>query len=452
MMDSQEIIGKLRRGELIEPGVLSAEQFTELLKHFITTDILTGVSNLTGLNKFIQRIHAQECEERYDVYFLNIKSMRIVNEKWGRYGGDQVLRHFSERLTELTEPDGYVARSGGDNFFAFVKREQSEAFIHGASRVRMQIELDGDYFSETIESRMGACEIHTGETAIDAMEESSMALQFIRTSSDTFLSVYTPAMKEYDFKAKKLKDSFVEALRTEEFIPYYQPKVDIRTGKACGAEVLARWFHKGEMLSPGVFVPILEHTGAVCKLDFYMLDHMCKDIKRWMEKGFAPLKVSCNFSKKHLTRGNFAGQILDIIKKNQIDPRYIEIELTESIDSEDAKALQAFIEVMQENGISTSIDDFGNAYSSLRLLKEMRAETVKIDKCLIDNVGKGIRENDAILRNVALMLLDLGKEVIVEGVEEECQIEFLRQTGCNIVQGFYYAKPAPAEEFEVWLQ
>jgi diguanylate cyclase (GGDEF)-like protein len=440
------------RGQMIEPEQMSAEQLTGLLKNVLMTDGVTGISNAMGLNGFVQTIQAKGHAERYHVFFLNIKSMRILNEKWGHRGGDQVLQLFAKRLKELTYPDGFAARMGGDNFFAFVNRENRDAFVQGASSVKMQLQLEGDSWTEMVESRMGESCVHAGESASEAMEASNMALQFIRTASDQHLSVYTPEMKAHDFQAKILKDSFQSAIAQEDFLLFYQPKVDIRTGKACGAEALARWNYGGEILSPGLFVPILEQTGAVCGLDFYVLDHMCRDIKKWMNQGITPVKVSCNFSKKHLSKGDFAEKILDIIKSNQVDPQYIEIELTETCDAEDTRVLQKFIGVMQENGISTSIDDFGNAYSSLRLLKQMKAETVKIDKCLIDNVGKGIRENDAITRNIILMLLDLGKEVIVEGVEEECQIDFLKQINCNIVQGFYYAKPMPETEFECWLQ
>jgi diguanylate cyclase (GGDEF)-like protein len=413
---------------------------------------VTGISNAVGLNGFIQAIQANGRAECYNVFFLNIKSMRLVNEKWGQKGGDQVLSSFAKRLKELTYPDGFAARMGGDNFFAFVNRENREAFVRGASRVEMHLTLENECWTDTVESRMGECSIHPGGKATDAMEASSMALQFIRSSSDQFLSVYTPEMKVRDFKAKMLKDSFPSALEHEEFLPFYQPKVDIRTGKACGAEVLARWNYCGDILSPGLFVPILEHTGAVCKLDFYMFEHMCRDIRKWTKEGLTPVKVSCNFSKKHLCTGDFAERILDVIAATGVNPEYIEIELTETYDAEDSRALHRFIDVMQKNGISTSIDDFGNAYSSLRLLKQMKAETVKIDKCLIDNVGKGCREDDAITRNIILMLLDLGKEVVVEGVEEQCQIDFLRKINCNIVQGYYYAKPMPGTEFESWLQ
>lgn len=182
-----------------------------------------------------------------------------------------------------------------------------------------------------------------------------------------------------------------------------------------------------------------------------MLEHLCRDIRQWQDKGLTPVKVSCNFSKKHLCREQFAEKIIRTIEHYQIDPKYIEIELTETYEADDSRALKSFIEQMQTHGIGTSIDDFGNAYSSLRLLKDMKAETVKIDKSLIDNVGKGIRENDAIAGNMVRMLLDLGKEVIVEGVEEEEQIEFLKKVDCSIVQGYYYAKPMPEEEFEKWL-
>ena len=450
-MDVHSMVGKIMRGQLIDPSEVSAEQLTEFIKEIVMMDEVTGISNATGLHAFIGRMQAQGRMDRYDVFFINIKSMRIINEKWGRQGGNQVLFQYANRIKELTHPDGFVARMGGDNFFAFVNKNNRDYFIKNATKVQMQLEMDGEVWTEKVEARMGIYEIHPGEMGADAMEASSMALQFIRISSDQLLSVYSPEMKQKDFNAKKLKDSFKDALINEEFLPFYQPKVNIWTGEVCGAEALARWRHGDEMISPAEFVPILEQTGAICRLDFYMLEHLCRDIRQWQDKGLTPVKVSCNFSKKHLCREQFAEKIIRTIEHYQIDPKYIEIELTETYEADDSRALKSFIEQMQIHGIGTSIDDFGNAYSSLRLLKDMKAETVKIDKSLIDNVGKGIRENDAIAGNMVRMLLDLGKEVIVEGVEEEEQIEFLKKVDCSIVQGYYYAKPMPEEEFEKWL-
>lgn len=451
-MELHEMIGAIMQGQTIDPGQLSAEEFTNIFRGIALMDQLTGISNATGLHGFAGRMQAMQRMDCYDGFFINIKSMRIINEKWGNIGGDQVLIQYAQRIKELTYPDGFVARMGGDNFFAFVNKAGRENFIQNAKRIKAYIQIDGEVWMQKVEARMGMYELQPGEPGQVAMEAASMALVYIRTLSDQYLSVYTPEMKERDFKAKNLKDGFLDALTRREFVPYYQPKVNINTGKICGAEALARWFHDGKMVSPGEFVPILEQTGAICKLDYYILDSMCKDIKQWEKSGYTPIRISCNFSKKHLTTPLFAENIIGIIKCRQVDPKYIEIELTETYEADDRRSLESFISKMHENGISTSIDDFGNGYSSLHLLKDMKSETVKIDKSLIDNVGKGIKENDAIAGNVARMLLDLGKEVVVEGVEEEKQIEFLKRHNCEIVQGYYFAKPLPKEEFEKWLQ
>lgn len=225
---------------------------------------------------------------------------------------------------------------------------------------------------------------------------------------------------------------------------YYQPKVDISNTsdiKVNGAEALVRWKKDGEMVSPGEFIPVLEKNGLITLVDFYVLEQVCMDINRWIEQGIQPIKVSSNFSRRHLQDGDFADKVEEIIKKYNVDPKYIEIEITESYDDEDMQALSKFEKRMHELGIDLSVDDFGSGFSSLKMIKNIVADTIKLGKSIIDGIGNDGSE-EIIVSHIIMMILHLGKNVIAEGVETEQQAAFLRKNGCNNIQGFLYGRPA----------
>jgi len=218
-----------------------------------------------------------------------------------------------------------------------------------------------------------------------------------------------------------------------------------------GAEALCRWFHEGKVISPGDFIPVLEKSQSICKLDFYMLDAVCKDIKRWLETGKQAVKVSVNLSRKHLRNPRILENILEIIDSNQIPHEYIEIELTETTMDLDFDALKQLVAGLKDNNISTSVDDFGTGYSSLNMLREAPWSVIKIDRSYLPD-GKNYDEKRmAMLKHIIALSADMGFECIVEGVETVEQLKLIKRNNCFLAQGFYFDKPLAVDEFETRL-
>ena len=239
-----------------------------------------------------------------------------------------------------------------------------------------------------------------------------------------------------------------QGLKNGEFLVYYQPKVNIENNTLCGCEALVRWMHNGELIPPGKFISILEENGNISALDFYVFRRVCSDIAEWNRKGITPVRVSSNFSKVHLKDPDFADKIIEIIDEYGIDPKYVEVELTESSAYDDFASLAEFVNVMKSKGIFTSMDDFGTGYSSLSMLRDLDVDVIKIDKSFIDDLDRENNPNKKMIGTIVRMIHDLEREVICEGIETKEQVEFLKQIHCFAAQGYLYDTPLPHDEFE----
>jgi EAL domain-containing protein (putative c-di-GMP-specific phosphodiesterase class I) len=250
-------------------------------------------------------------------------------------------------------------------------------------------------------------------------------------------------------EANKLQQIFPEALKNEEFRVFYQPKIDISTGELAGAEALCRWFRDGRIMQPLEFIPVLERTSDICKLDFYMLDHVCRDIRRWLDEGRNVVRVSINLSRRHMMDIDLMQNILDIVDRNNVPHRYIEIELTETTTDVEFRDLKRVVGGLQKSGIYTSVDDFGMGYSSLNLIREIPWNVLKVDRSFLpvdeDNSGSN---RSIMFKYVLAMAREMGLECIAEGVETKAQVKVLRDNKCGFAQGFLFDRPLPVDEFE----
>jgi EAL domain-containing protein (putative c-di-GMP-specific phosphodiesterase class I) len=263
---------------------------------------------------------------------------------------------------------------------------------------------------------------------------------------------YDQALLERREHATNVRKQFAEAIAKREIVAYYQPKVDVKTGKVVGAEALCRWFRNGKMVMPMEFIPILEMNMDICDLDFYMFETVCRDIRRWLDEGREVPRVSVNFSRKHLSDPDLLGHILEIINRYELRRKYLEVELTETTSDVEFNNLNRIVTGLHREGIFTSVDDFGNGYSSLNLIRAIPWDVVKIDRSLLPM--DGMNEDDITSRmykHVVSMANDIGLECVTEGVETLKQVQLLQDNKCPIAQGFYFSKPLPVEEFEKLL-
>lgn len=405
-------------------------------------DMLTGVYNIQGMFRYTSKLIAEKCFSDYCGIYLNIKHFKYINSRIGSRQSDDLLITYSSMIDKHLGKNGAVAHLGGDNFVILVLKSKMDDFM----KFIRHVEIDVGPLTLNIEARMGIYEIKPTDSFRTMMNNVSVAIEHSsKTSTDTIWlsdTILSTMLHE-----KEISTSFSDAIANHEFIVYYQPKVDLNTNTLMGCEALSRWQKDGKVISPMSYIPILESDGSICKLDFYILEEVCKTLRKWLDSGLEPVCVSVNFSKIHFHDEKLAERIAGVLKKYDIDGKYVEAELTEMSGFEDVEALKRFIAEMHRNGIKTSIDDFGTGYSSLHLIKSLDVDVIKLDRSFVKSLEKHLRNDEIVVRNIVNMINELKMDIIAEGVETDEQANFLRQIHCFTAQGFLYDKPMPIDQF-----
>ncbi len=414
------------------------------------TDTLTGLDNSLSFSSNGRRHCMMGDIGDFTIIQANLKNFRLVNRRYGNVIGDQVLKKFGAYLSSLMRTGDTAARIGGDIFIVLVHDESAEDLIEKIKTVNITaVNSDATEINVELNSRIGVYQIPDGEEDFgDIMEAVSNTLMAIKTASGTDVMYYSSQIINRLLKNKEIQSLLPGALKNHEFVAYYQPKVSLEDYSLIGCEALVRWQHDGQFIMPGDFIPVLEEDGTVCKVDFYMLERVCQDINDWIARGFNPPMVSVNFSKHHLANPNFVEQIMDVLEKYNVDPSYIEIELTETTNFSDFSRLRKSIAEMQAYGLTTSIDDFGTGYSSLNLIKDLSVDIIKIDRSFLSEENSSYERDQIVIRNIINMAHELGIDIITEGVETAKQATSLREINCMMAQGFLFDKPLPKEDFE----
>lgn len=419
----------------------------QVVKQSVLTDSSTGLLNTQGYLKQASTLFETHKATEYNSYYINLKRFSLVNKKFGTDEADVILRRYAICLQEFAKEDECVGRLGGDNFVALIKRERTQEFLKFLAGVKLYANIGERESAVVVSGVAGIWEIDECSQACEhIISKSGIAMNIAKNVTKQPYLYVSEELNERVENEKRILNDFAKALNDKEFQVYYQPKVETDTYTIVGAEALVRWCRKGAMISPGDFIPVIERDGSICNLDFYMLECVCEDIAKWLEQGIEPVRISVNFSRKHLSNPEFANKIIQVLEKYHVDNRYIEVEVTETMDEEEQGLLASFMEKMQEYQITVSIDDFGTGYSSLNVLRTFPVEVLKIDKSFIDN---NQTENDNIvLSNIIRMAKQMNMDVVSEGVENWNQVELLHDMECNIVQGFLFDKPMPKDIFE----
>lgn len=385
------------------------------------------------------------------VYF-NIKHFSYINDRFGRDCATNIMKLFIHGIQEKILYEECICRVGGDNFVVLFKKDNLNIIKNYLSGMPITFN-DGE--TVTVTTTAGYYMIpEVTESATDVMDRISTAYQLAKSVYKRPFLFYDDEIMQHQTHVKEIEMMFPSAIENEEFKVFYQPKTQLNNYQLAGAEALCRWFRNGKVISPGEFIPVLEGSKAICTLDFYMLDHVCRDIRRWLDEGREAVKVSVNLSRLHLGDEDLLESILRIIDKYKVPHHFIEIELTETTTDVDYKELKKIVYGLREQDISTSVDDFGVGYSSLNLIREMPWNVLKIDKSFLPTQEE--EDNDPskvkMLRHIITMSQDLGLECIVEGVETAEQVKLLKDCKCYLAQGFYFDRPLPVKEFEQKLE
>ncbi|MCR4888378.1 MAG: bifunctional diguanylate cyclase/phosphodiesterase [Ruminococcus sp.] len=413
-----------------------------------------GIYNLKYFFRTINELINTNTIIGYAAIYINLKRFSAVNLQLGREIGTKVMRRFIGSINDILKNKEHIARIGGDNFAILVKQENLEKMV---DMLKGSAVVYDDNSGERI-LIIASAGVYVIDGSIpvtsytDVMDRISVAVAAAKSSSSDTIAYFDHDMMEKNENALRVISGLAGALKNEEFLIYYQPKVSMCDCRLVGAEALCRWRRNGRLMKPAEFIPILERNMNICKLDFYMLDHTCRDIRRWLDEGKNVVKISVNLSRRHLSDMDLLEHIINIIDRNNVPHQYIELELTETTTDVEFNVLKRLITGLQEAGISTSVDDFGVGYSSLTLIKDIPWNVLKVDKSFLPESGQEYDVKMLImLKYVVAIAHDLGLECVAEGVETREQIELLRENSCNIIQGFYFDCPLPVTEFETRL-
>ena len=443
---AEEMFCKLLADDLFVMG--GRARMMDMAVYAMSTELMTRTDNQATLMHKMGALKARGLLKDFTGIFINLKNFKYINKSMSSAIGDIALKTFASSIQQTLEEGEIISRLGGDNFYALLKKENVQKFIDKFSKLDITLNQGPTPLSFSIQSRMGVYSATPRDNVPEMMNYTSIALNIAKELKNTDLIYFSNEMQVQALYRREISSEFRAALQKREFVVHYQPKVNLKTKQLCGSEALVRWIRHKTIVPPMDFLPILEQEGSICQLDFYVFNEVCKDIRHWTETGIPPVRISVNFSKHHLKNPHFAEDILSTIAQHKVDSKYIEIELTEVSDYDDYMTMQRFITIMRQNGITVSIDDFGTGYSTLNVLKNFDVDVIKLDKSLLDNIGKENSMDEVVVKNVIHLANEMHKEVIAEGVENEVQAKFLAGVNCHNVQGYLFDKPLNRDEFQ----
>ncbi|MEG0456591.1 MAG: bifunctional diguanylate cyclase/phosphodiesterase, partial [Oscillospiraceae bacterium] len=382
---------------------------------------------------------------KFDIY-----QFKLINQILGNTVGDTVIKNIVNSL-RINNPGKYqrYARLHDDEFLVLHIYEKLDDIAKIEEKFEnIFYELMGKDFNYNIKIISGVYHMiyENCTNAVDAIEKANIAHRKAKQSGQD-LYVYDKSLVQKLLYQKDIENNMQSALQKNEFKVFLQPKYELKSEKIVGAEALVRWQKPdGILVSPSEFIPIFENNGFITKLDMYMFEQVCKIIKGWIDLNLPVIHISVNFSRNHLLNYNFINELIEISEKYHVPRKYIEIELTETVIFENEELIEAVLHKIHSAGFTFSMDDFGTGYSSLGLLKNLPVDVIKIDRSFFTN-SKYIARANYVVESVMIMAKKLNIYTVAEGIEEIEQIDFLKKIGCDIVQGFYYAKPMPADDF-----
>lgn len=405
------------------------------------------IPNMAYANKeMIGLLQSQRINDYY-VAFCNFKRFSVVNQMYGRKAGNEIMKRYFDKLSDAIGEKSIVFRIGGDNFGVIAHKYDIDTVLKYVSGIEVDFNNGQDKVFQSAIAGIYKCNNETININ-QALDCATVAYRIAKNLLNETFVFYQEDIANKMSESKMYEMVLHQALVDEEFLVYYQPKVDLKNYRLSGAEALCRWKHEGELIPPFKFIPVFEQSNAICELDFYMLEHVCKDLRKWIDEGKNVVKISVNLSRRHLGNLDLTDKILNIVDEYDIPHEYIEIELTETTTDVDFKDLKRVVYKLLQEGISIAVDDFGIGYSSLNLIREIPWSVIKIDKSFLEKNEEDGNKNEVMLKHVVSLTQDLGMKCIVEGVETAEHVKLLKEKNCFYAQGFYFDKPLPKEEFE----
>jgi len=431
----------------------------EALRHRAYWDFVTELPNRY---LFFERLKsalevAGQTGGKVALLYIDLDRFKMINDTLGHATGDQLLRVVSKRLSHAVRREDTVARLGGDEFSVVLQDTQELEDIPGVARkildsllAPIHLQKNELHISASIGISLFPDDAPTAEKLV---QRADVAMYHAKEKGRNAFCFYQDAMDAGGVDKLDLQNSLYRAVERGEFYLLYQPQIDMESGRVVGLEALLRWDHpvRGP-ISPTEFIPLTEETGLIIMLGQWVLKKACAQNKAWQDMGLSPVRMAVNLSAVQFIKHTLPFLIDKILKETGLDPKYLELEITEGIAMRDpAFTLATLREMTEIFKLRIALDDFGVAYSSLGYLKHFPLHCLKIDKSFIGGIGQGTKD-DAIVRGIIVLAKSMGMEVVAEGVETEEQMRFLKANGCTTCQGFLFAEPLRAEEIEALLR
>ncbi len=394
----------------------------------------------------------------YTIVLFNVKDFKFINERFGSEQGNEFLRKIMQTLDMNAKNIGFAARADADNFFLCLKLGTPDTVSAVIQKIMEDMHAYVRVFNKNCEIpyhfvlQCGAYIVEDPSLDITVIQDRAKTACRNRTDlEDGVLKFYDTKITERLTAERELSGLFESSLANHDFLLYLQPKMWAKDGTLGGAEALVRWIHpqKG-VIFPSDFIPLFESNGMICRLDFYIFEEVCKTIRHRQDAGKPLFPISVNLSRQHFMRPGFLKPFADMAKQYRVPARMIEFEITESIffDDQTIESVKAHIKEMHNLGFGCSLDDFGSGYSSLGLLMEFEVDAIKLDRRFFKDLNN--KKVQDMITAIAALSKKMGALCVAEGIETKEQLLLVKDAGCDLVQGYFYAKPMPVSEFDAW--
>ena len=443
---------------VVEARTEGLEAANRQLRHIASHDALTGLPNRVLLDDRLSQAvaHAQSDGHSFAVALFDLDRFKVVNDSLGHRAGDQLIKEVAHRLAGIARSTDTVGRLGGDEFLFIMdrlaKREDAELIARRAVKaLQSPIRLDGVdlHTSASIGIAMFPADGRNAETLI---ANADAAMYCAKQRGRNNIQLYAAGMNSATQERVKLESELHQALSLKQFELHYQPKVDTKTGLIHGAEALVRWRHPQRgLVPPGEFIPLAESCGLIDSIGEWVVRESCRQARAWQLEGLQPLRVAVNLSAFQFRHGNLLQMIREALQAAQLEPRFLEVEITESALMSDPEDSVTILEQLSRMGVVVSVDDFGTGYSSMSYLRRFPIDKLKIDRGFIAELIS--RADDAsIVRAIVSLAHSLRLKVVAEGVETREQLDLLKSLGCDQYQGFCFSPAVPAPQFATLLR
>ena len=416
-------------------------------------DQLTGADNFNRMcEQFADKLAGLHGEAALVIFDIN--KFKVINDLHGYERGNQVLQRVARVLRENVAPEECFCRSTADTFILLLKYTDRKTFRSRINALTTQLRRDCTVADSClmIDVAFGVYEVKENIPFYIMLDRAHLALENAKKMSFDKCQFYDEADRKRIVAEKQIENTMEAALDHGDFTVYLQPKCDFANGQMRGAEALVRWNRLEQgLVKPDDFIPVFEKNGFILRLDMFILEEVVRLLAAWKVKGFVPVPVAVNFSRLHLNDTRYIPQMLRVVDKYDVPHNMIEVELTESVIFNNLERAQNVINRLHRMGFSVAMDDFGSGYSSLNVLKSLQFDSIKLDKEFLSGFDQNPHAHK-VIEGAVSMIKSLGIKIVAEGVETQEQADFLRATGCDLAQGYFFSRPLPAAQFETLLR